>query len=70
MDIGQEDGAMEFGTDQLNTFDTFTLDCWRDCVYFEEQEFPAGHFATEILNFAGEIEGPLIGPVDKIKARA
>ena len=56
---------MEFGTDQLNTFDTFTLDCWKDRVYFEEQEFPAGHFATEILNFAGEIEGPLL---DRITA--
>ena len=51
---------MEFGTEQLNTFSTFTLDKWKDRVYYEGQKFPAGHFAAEILNFAGEVEGPLL----------
>lgn len=51
---------MEFGTDQLNTFDTFTLDCWKDRVYYEEQAFPAGYFAAEILNFAGEADDPIL----------
>ena len=51
---------MEFGTDQLNSFDTFTLDCWNDRVYYEGQEFPAGYFAAEILNYAGEVNGPLL----------
>lgn len=51
---------MEFGTDQLNTFDTFTLDCWKDRVYYEGQAFPAGYFAAEILNFAGEADDPIL----------
>ena len=51
---------MAFGTDQYNTFDTFTLDCWKDRVYYEGQEFPAGHFAAEILNFAGAVHDPLL----------
>lgn len=51
---------MEFGTDQLNTFDTFTLDCWKDRVYYEGQSFPAGYFAAEILNFAGEADDPIL----------
>lgn len=32
---------MELGIDQLNVFDTFTLDCWEDDVYYEGQKFPA-----------------------------
>lgn len=51
---------MEFGIGQYNTFDTFTLDCWKDCVYYEGQEFPAGYFASEILNFAGAVRDPLL----------
>ena len=51
---------MEIGTDQLNSFDTFSLDCWKDHVYYEGQKFPAGHFAAEILNFAGEACDPLL----------
>ena len=38
-------------TDQHNTFDTRTMDSWSDRVYYEGKEFPAGHFAAEILNF-------------------
>ena len=63
--MGQRHCTMKFGTDQLNTFDTFTLDCWKDQVYYEGQAFPAGFFATEILNFAGEVQGPLL---DRIAA--
>ena len=51
---------MEFGTDQLNTFDTFTLDCRKDQVYYEGRAFPAGYFAAEILNFAGEADDPIL----------
>ena len=54
---------MEFKTDQLNTFDTFTMNCWKDRVYYVNQSFPAGHFAAEILNFAGEVEDPLLDRV-------
>ena len=51
---------MELGTNQRNRFDTFTLDCWKDQVYYEGQPFPAGFFAAEILNFAGEVQDPLL----------
>ena len=51
---------MGIGTEQLNSFDTFSLDCWKDHVYYEGQEFPAGHFAAEILNYAGEARDPLL----------
>lgn len=51
---------MEFGMEQLNTFDTFSVDCWKDCVYYEGQEFPTGYFAAEILNFAGAVRDPLL----------
>lgn len=51
---------MKIGTDQYNTFDTMTMDCWNDRVYYEGKEFPAGHFAAEILNFAGAIHDPLL----------
>lgn len=46
---------MKIGTDQYNTFDTMTMDCWNDRVYYEGKEFPAGHFAAGILNFAGVV---------------
>lgn len=51
---------MPLGIKQYNTFDTFTLLCRKDRVYHAGQEFPAGHFAAEILNFAGEIHDPLL----------
>lgn len=43
-----------------NTFDTFTLHCRKDQVYYAKREFPAGYFAAEILNFAGEARDPLL----------
>lgn len=46
---------MELGTGQLNTFNTFSLDSWKDRVYYEGHGFQAGHFAAEILNFAGNL---------------
>lgn len=39
---------------QYNTFDAFSLHYRKDRVYHAGREFPAGFFATEILNFAGE----------------
>lgn len=51
---------MDLGKDQFNTFSTFILDCWKEWVYYEEQKFPAGYFATEILNFAGEAYDPIL----------
>ena len=51
---------MKIGTDQYNTFDTMSMDCWMDCVYYDGKEFPAGYFAAEILNFAGAIHDPLL----------
>lgn len=45
---------------QYNTFDTFSLHYRKDRVYHAGREFPAGFFATEILNFAGEIHDPLL----------
>lgn len=46
--------------DQYNTFDTMSMDCWEDRVYYEGREFPAGYFAAEVLNFAGAIHAPLL----------
>ncbi len=48
------------GANEYSTFSTFTLLCRKDRVYHAGQEFPAGYFAAEILNFAGEIHGPLL----------
>ena len=59
---------MKIGTDQYNTFDTMTMDCWNDRVYYEGKEFPAGHFAAEILNFAGEIHDPLLERITVLTA--
>ena len=59
---------MKIGTDQYNTFDTMTMDCWNDRVYYEGKEFPAGHFATEILNFAGVIHDPLLERITVLTA--
>ena len=61
---------MKIGTDQYNTFDTMTMDCWNDRVYYEGKEFPAGQFAAEILNFAGEIHDPLLERITVLTARA
>lgn len=59
---------MKIGTDQCNTFDTMTMDCWNDRVYYEGKEFPAGHFAAEILNFAGAIHDPLLERITVLTA--
>ena len=59
---------MKIGTDQYNTFDTMTMDCWNDRVYYEGKEFPAGYFAAEILNFAGEIHDPLLERITVLTA--
>ena len=59
---------MKIGTDQYNTFDTMTMDCWNDRVYYEGKEFPAGHFAAEILNFAGVIHDPLLERITVLTA--
>ena len=45
---------------QYNAFDTFSLHYRKDRVYHAGKEFPAGFFAAEILNFAGEIHDPLL----------
>ena len=67
-DMGQEGGLLKIGTDQYNTFDTMTMDCWNDRVYYEGKEFPAGHFAAEILNFAGVIHDPLLERITVLTA--
>ena len=59
---------MKIGTDQYNTFDTMTMDCWNDRAYYEGKEFPVGHFAAEILNFAGEIHDPLLERITVLTA--
>ena len=59
---------MKIGTDQYNTFDTMTMDCWNDRVYYEGKEFPAGQFAAEILNFAGVIHDPLLERITVLTA--
>lgn len=59
---------MKIGTDQYNTFDTMTMDCWNDRVYYEGKEFPAGHFGAEILNFAGAIHDPLLERITVLTA--
>lgn len=51
---------MPLGIKPYNTFDTFTLHCRKDRVYYAGKEFPAGYFAAEILNFAGEARDPLL----------
>ena len=51
---------MVLGTDQYNTFDTFSLHYRKNRLYHAGKEFPAGYFAAEILNFAGEIHDPLL----------
>ena len=51
---------LKIGTNQYNTFDTMSMDCWMDRVYYEGKEFPAGYFAAGILNFAGAIHDPLL----------
>ena len=51
---------MPLEINQYNGFDTFSLHYRKDRVYHAGKEFPAGFFAAEILNFAGEIHDPLL----------
>ena len=41
---------MPMGTKQQNDIMRATIDVWEDKVFLNEKEYPAGHFATEILN--------------------
>lgn len=41
---------MPMGTNQTNNIVHATLDVWEDVVYFNAKSYPAGYFATEILN--------------------
>lgn len=43
---------MPLGIKQNNSFIHATLDIWNDKVFYQEQEFPAGHFAASILNIS------------------
>lgn len=59
---------MPLGIKPYNTFDTFTLHCRKDRVYYAGKEFPAGYFAAEILNFAGEVQDPLLKRITTLTA--
>lgn len=41
---------MPLGIQQNNSFLRLTLDVWQDKVFHNEREYPAGYFATAILN--------------------
>lgn len=45
---------MPLGILQNNSFVNMTLDLWNDKVFYQEREFPAGHFAASILNITDE----------------
>lgn len=45
---------MPLGIQQNNSFVHTTLDIWNDKVFYQEQEFPAGHFAASILNISDD----------------
>ncbi len=45
---------MPMGTNQANNIVHATLDVWEDVVYFNAKSYPAGYFATEILNIPFE----------------
>lgn len=45
---------MLLGIQQNNSFVHTTLDIWKDKVFYQEQEFPAGHFAASILNISDD----------------
>ena len=51
---------MPLGIKQNNSFIQVTLDIWNDRVVYQEQEFPAGHFAASILNISEEDLSELI----------
>ena len=43
---------MPLGTMQTNSFMHSTLDVWHDQVFFNREAYPAGHFATSVLNIS------------------
>lgn len=45
---------MPLGIQQNNSFVHTTLDIWNDKVFYQEREFPAGHFAVSILNISDD----------------
>ena len=53
-DMGQEDGKMPLGIQQNNSFIKLTIDVWQDKVFYNEQEYPAGYFASSVLNISGD----------------
>ena len=48
---------MPMGIKQQNDIMRVTIDVWEDKIFFIEKEYPAGHFATEILNVSPEFIG-------------
>lgn len=45
---------MPLGTEQYNSFLRLTADVWRDKVFYDKQELPAGYFSANILNISTE----------------
>ena len=45
---------MPLGIQQNNSFIKLTVDVWQDKVFYNEQEYPAGYFATAVLNISGD----------------
>ena len=51
---------MPLGIRQNNNFLHLTMDVWQDQIFFHENLYPAGHFATAILNISEDILQDLI----------
>ena len=45
---------MPLGTRQNSNLLHLALDIWQDQVFFQENAYPSGHFAAEILNISEE----------------
>ena len=43
---------MPLGTRQNSNLLHLALDIWQDQVFFQENAYPSGHFAAEILNIS------------------
>ena len=52
---------MPLGIKQNNSFLRLTIDVWQDKVFYNEQEYPAGYFASSILNISVDEIMELIG---------
>ena len=52
--------TMPMGTFQTNTVLSNVLDIWNDRVFFEGESYPAGYFASAIMNVPKEELSPLI----------